>query len=89
MAAALLVGGFLLGVGQPLTMSMLSRAVPDNARSSVLALRMVANWVGQVGVPSIAGVVAASAGAAGAWWLSCVLLLTAAVVSRWSAASTD
>ena len=89
MAAALLVGGFLLGVGQPLTMSMLARAVPDNARSSVLALRMVANRVGQVGVPSIAGVVAASAGAAGAWWLSCVLLLTAAVVSRRSAAAAD
>lgn len=88
MAAALLIGGFLLGVGQPLTMSMLARAVPHNARSSVLALRMVANRVGQVGVPSVAGVVAASSGAAGAWWLSCGLLLSAAVVSRRSAAAT-
>ncbi len=89
MAAALLVGGFLLGVGQPLTMSMLARAVPHNARSSVLALRMVANRVGQVGVPSVAGLVAASAGAAGAWWLSCGLLLSAAAVSRRSASATS
>jgi MFS family permease len=82
MAAALLAGGFLLGVGQPLTMSVLARAVPDNARSSVLALRIVANRVGQVAVPGAAGVLAASAGAAGAWWLSCVVLGTAALVSR-------
>ncbi|WP_324275523.1 MFS transporter [Blastococcus brunescens] len=82
MAAAMVVGGFLLGVGQPLTMSMLAMAVPGNARSSVLALRMVANRVGQVAVPGTAGVVAGAAGAAGAWWLSCVVLATAAVVSR-------
>jgi len=81
MGAALAVGGFLLGVGQPLTMSLLTRAVPDNARSSVLALRMVANRIGQVGVPGAAGVVAASAGVAGAWWLSCGVLATAALVS--------
>jgi predicted MFS family arabinose efflux permease len=81
MATALLVGGFLLGVGQPLTMIVLARAVPGNARSSALALRMVANRVGQVAVPGVAGVVAASAGAAGAWWLSCVVLGTAALVS--------
>ncbi|WP_218120533.1 MFS transporter [Geodermatophilus sp. DSM 45219] len=82
MAAALAVGGFLLGVGQPLTMSVLALAVPDNARSSVLALRMVANRIGQVAVPGLAGVIAASAGAAGAWWLSCAVLGTAALVSR-------
>ncbi|TQN38053.1 putative MFS family arabinose efflux permease [Blastococcus colisei] len=82
MGAAMVVGGFLLGVGQPLTMSLLAIAVPANARSSVLALRMVANRVGQVAVPGVAGVVAASAGAAGAWWLSCVVLATAAVVSQ-------
>jgi len=82
MGAAMVVGGFLLGVGQPLTMSLLAIAVPGNARSSVLALRMVANRVGQVAVPGAAGVIAASAGAAGAWWLSCVVLATAAVVSR-------
>jgi MFS family permease len=86
-AAALLVGGFLLGVGQPLTMSLLVRAVPHNARSSVLALRMVSTRVGQVGVPSIAGLVATSAGAAGAWWLSCVLLLTASAVAQRSASA--
>ncbi|WNV74176.1 MFS transporter [Geodermatophilus sp. DSM 44513] len=88
MAAALVVGGFLLGVGQPLTMSSLALAVPDNARSSVLGLRMVANRVGQVAVPGLAGVVAASAGAAGAWWLSCAVLGVAALVSRRAAPSS-
>jgi MFS family permease len=82
MAAAIVVGGFLLGIGQPLTMSLVTRAVPENARSSVLALRIVANRVGAVTLPAAAGLVAASTGAAGAWWLSCGLLATAAVVSR-------
>lgn len=81
MAAALLVGGFLLGVGQPVTMSVVARAVPGNSRSSVLALRMVGNRVGQVAVPSLAGVAAGSTGAAGAWWLSCIVLASAAIVS--------
>lgn len=85
MGAAMVVGGFLLGVGQPLTMSLLAIAVPANARSSVLALRMVANRIGQVAVPGVAGVIAGSAGVAGAWWLSCAVLATAAVVSGRSA----
>lgn len=80
-ALGLVAAGFLLGLGQPLTMTLVARAVPDDVRSSALALRMVANRVGQVAVPSVAGLVAASMGAAGAWWLSCVLLGSAAVVS--------
>lgn len=80
-ALGLLAAGFLLGLGQPLTMTLVARAVPDDVRSSALALRMVANRVGQVAVPSAAGLVAGSTGAAGAWWLSCALLGSAAVVS--------
>ena len=74
----LIVAGFLLGLGQPLTMTLVARAVPDEVRSSALALRMVGNRVGQVAVPGLAGAVAASAGGAGAWWLSCAVLVSAA-----------
>jgi predicted MFS family arabinose efflux permease len=80
MAAALLVGGFLLGIGQPLTMGLIVRAVPAGARSSGLALRLLANRAGQVALPAMAGV-AAGGGGAGALWLACVILAAAAGTS--------
>ena len=80
-ALGLVVAGFLLGLGQPLTMTLVARAVPDEVRSSALALRMVGNRVGQVAVPALAGGVAASTGGAGAWWLSCAVLGSAAATS--------
>lgn len=79
--AALLLGGFFLGIGQPLTMGLVVRAVPGEARSSGLALRLMANRVGQVALPTLAGVVAGSAGA-GALWLACAILAAAAGASR-------
>ncbi|UBH04556.1 MFS transporter [Leucobacter sp. Psy1] len=75
--AAMAVAGFFLGLGQPLTMSLVVQAVPPAWRSSALSLRLVANRVGQVGVPLAAGAAAAPLGPAGAIWLSCVILAAA------------
>ena len=86
MAAALLVGGLLLGLGQPLTMTGMVRAVPTSARGAVLALRLVVNRVGQVALPLGAGVAAGGLGAAAALWFAGGVLAVAgaaAVRARW------
>ncbi len=81
-AGALAVGGFLLGVGQPLTMTSVVMAVPGDARSTALALRLWANRIGQVALPAGAGAVAGSLGAAGALWFACLFLALAAGAAR-------
>lgn len=81
----LAVGGFFLGLGQPLTMTLISTAVPTSWRSQALAVRLMGNRVGQVGFPLLAGVVVAPLGPGGAIWMTCAVLLVAGgqkVVSR-------
>lgn len=77
--AALLVGGFFLGLGQPLTMTMISTAVPPLDRGAALAVRLMGNRLGQVALPIVASTVAAGLGPAGAIWFSCALLGASAV----------
>ncbi|MFC3999395.1 MFS transporter [Nocardiopsis sediminis] len=84
LAGALAFGGFLLGIGQPLTMTIVVRAVPDDARSTALALRLWANRFGQVALPAAAGLVAASLGATGALWFAGAVLAAAAGTARLS-----
>jgi MFS family permease len=81
--AGLLVGvGFLLGVGQPLMMTVIVRAVPDDARGVALALRLVGNRVGLVGTPAAAGLLAGTAGVSAAFWLLGALLGAATIGAR-------
>lgn len=74
----LVIGGFCLGLGQPLTMTLVSTAVPDGWRGTALAVRLTGNRVGQVVMPITAGFLAAPLGAAGAIWFSCAVLLVSA-----------
>ncbi|GAB2609942.1 MFS transporter [Kocuria arenosa] len=74
-AVLLFVGGFCLGLGQPITMTLVSTAVPSSWRGSALAVRLVGNRVGQVAMPLLAGLVAAPLGPAGAIWSTCAVLL--------------
>lgn len=62
--------GLGLGIGQPLTMSWLSAQAPEGQRGRALALRLAANRVGQVVLPSAIGVVAVGLGAAGVFLAS-------------------
>ena len=83
LAAVLVVAGFFLGIGQPLTMSLIVQAVPDDARGTALAIRLTGNRVGQVATPAAAGLVAGAAGVAAAFWLlGGLLVLAAATVVR-------
>ncbi|UNK46059.1 MFS transporter [Arthrobacter sulfonylureivorans] len=77
-AVALFVGGFLLGLGQPLTMTLISHAVRPESRGAALALRLLGNRVGQVVLPLASGLVAAPLGPGGAIWFSCAVLGAAA-----------
>ncbi|MEV7676992.1 MFS transporter [Streptomyces sp. NPDC088341] len=77
---ALVLGalGFCLGVGQPLSMTTVVRAAPDEARSTALALRLTGNRLGQVAAPASAGLVAGVAGTAAPFVMLGALLLAAA-----------
>ncbi|GAA4949527.1 MFS transporter [Streptomonospora halophila] len=77
MGIALALGGFLLGLGQPLTMTMVVRAVPPETRGTALSLRLWGNRLGQVAIPAAAATVAGAAGAAGALWFVSAVLLAA------------
>ena len=75
----LAAAGFLLGIGQPLTMSMVVHAVPEDARGTALAIRLTGNRFGQVATPAAAGLVAGAAGVSAAFWMLGGLLGLAAL----------
>ncbi|QEU95405.1 MFS transporter [Streptomyces kanamyceticus] len=70
--------GFCLGVGQPLSMTTVVRAAPPGARSTALALRLTGNRLGQVAAPAGAGLIAGVAGVAAPFVMLGGLLLVAA-----------
>ncbi|MEV3854652.1 MFS transporter [Streptomyces sp. NPDC050095] len=70
--------GFCLGVGQPLSMTTVVQAAPPDARSTALALRLTGNRLGQVAAPASAGLVAGVAGTAAPFVMLGGLLLVAA-----------
>ncbi|MFD9863072.1 MFS transporter [Streptomyces alboflavus] len=72
--------GFCLGVGQPLSMTTVVQAAPVEARSTALALRLTGNRLGQVAAPAGAGGIAGVAGVGAPFVMLGVLLLGAAVL---------
>ena len=72
----MVISGFFLGVGQPLTMSQVTQAVPSDWRSAALAVRLMGNRVGQVGVPLGAGTLVGLWGPGAAVWLACLMLVS-------------
>ena len=82
LAGLLAVIGFLLGVGQPLMMTVIVRSVPEDARGAALALRLVGNRIGLVSTPAAAGLLAGAAGVSAAFWLLGALLGVAMVGAR-------
>lgn len=75
----LAIGGFFLGLGQPITMTLVTQAVPPASRGAALALRLLGNRVGQVTLPAAAGLLAAPVGPSGALWMSCAVLVAASL----------
>lgn len=77
--ALLAIAGFFLGLGQPLTMTLISQAVPSTSRGAALALRLLGNRLGQVTLPLAAGLLAAPAGPGGSVWMSSAVLVAACI----------
>jgi MFS family permease len=82
LAAVVVAVGFGLGAGQPLTMSWLAESTPPGLRGRAMSLRLTGNRVGQVVVPSIAGLLAAGAGAGGVLALTAAALAAAGLAAR-------
>ncbi|MCX4992008.1 MULTISPECIES: MFS transporter [unclassified Streptomyces] len=83
LAAMLVVLGFCLGVGQPLSMTTVVQAAPEGARSTALALRLTGNRLGQVAAPAAAGLVAGVAGVAAPFvMLGALLLLSSGIAVK-------
>jgi MFS family permease len=82
LALVVIALGFGLGAGQPLTMSWLAEATPPGLRGRAMSLRLTGNRVGQVVVPSVAGLLAAGAGAGGVLAMTAAGLAAASVAAR-------
>jgi MFS family permease len=75
---AVAIAGLALGVGQPLTMSLVSRIAPPQDRALAISARLTANRVGQFVVPASAGAIAGAAGA-GSVFLGLAALLASSI----------
>jgi MFS family permease len=74
------VAGFSLGVGQPLTMSLVSQKTESSERALAVSARLMGNRFGQFLVPAAAGGVAAASGA-GAVFIGLAVLLGSSIFS--------
>jgi MFS family permease len=76
LAAIVLIAGFSLGVGQPLTMSLISQTTAPEERALAVSTRLMGNRFGQFLLPAGAGLLAAGAGTSGVFFALSILLLT-------------
>ena len=73
--ALMACGGTGLGLAQPITISWVAGRAPAGARATALSMRMTANRLGQLLLPSAVGVIAGAAGVS-AIFMSLGVLLT-------------
>lgn len=82
LASCLVVGGFALGIGQPLSMTIVTLAAPAGTTSTWLALRLSANRLGQSAIPAVLSAATAGVGTSGIFLLTGAGLLGTAAVAR-------
>jgi MFS family permease len=76
LAFVVLLAGFSLGVGQPLTMSLVSLATKPEERALAVSARLTGNRFGQFIIPAGAGLLASASGSSGVFLALSLLLLT-------------
>jgi MFS family permease len=76
LGAIVLIAGLALGVGQPLTMSLVSLATRPEERALAVSARLTGNRLGQFILPAGSGVIASAAGTGGVFFALSALLLT-------------
>jgi len=80
---AMLLIGFGLGLGQPLTMSWVASRAPVEIRGTALGARLSANRFGQFAVPASVGFIAGTAGLFAIFWsLGALLVVSALLVAQ-------
>ena len=80
LGAIVFIAGFSLGVGQPLTMSLVSQKTESSERALAVSARLMGNRFGQFLVPAAAGTIAAASGA-GAVFIALAILLGTSIFS--------
>lgn len=80
LGAIVFIAGFSLGVGQPLTMSLVSQKTESSERALAVSARLMGNRFGQFLVPALAGSLAAASGA-GAVFIGLAVLLATSIFS--------
>ncbi|MEU5397801.1 MFS transporter [Streptomyces sp. NPDC005963] len=78
----LAVAGFALGIGQPLSMSIVTAAAPAGTTSTWLALRLSGNRVGQSVIPVVLSAFTGSIGTGGIFVITGIGLLGTAAAAR-------
>lgn len=81
LGAVVLIAGFSLGVGQPLTMSLVSLATAPGERALAVSARLTGNRFGQFVIPAGAGVIATNGGT-GAVFIALSLLLVTTFIPQ-------
>jgi MFS family permease len=75
--------GFLLGCGQPLTLTLAYNAAPPGRSGEVTGVRLTVNNVTHIGVPLAAGALGAALGVTPVFWTSAAILAaTGWIVNR-------
>ena len=80
LAVIVFVAGFSLGIGQPLTMSLVAQKTHATERALGVSARLMGNRLGQFIVPAGAGLIAAASGA-GAVFIGLAVLLGSSIFS--------
>lgn len=84
--ASMMAGSFALGLAlgsvQPMVLSMLHQVTPPARRGQALGLRMLCTNLATVGMPTLFGVLAASAAAGAPMWLMAAIVGGAMVPAR-------
>jgi MFS family permease len=80
LAAIVFIAGFSLGIGQPLTMSLVAQKTQPEERALAVSARLMGNRLGQFLVPAAAGILAAASGA-GAVFIGLSILLGSSIFS--------
>ena len=81
LGASMAAIGFLLGMGQPLTMSIVSKKTPMEERAMAISIRLFGNRLGQFVVPFGAGALAAPFGGGAVFVGLAALIASAGIVS--------
>jgi MFS family permease len=75
LGVVILIAGFSLGVGQPMTMAWVSRISRDDERSFAISIRLAGNRLGQFMLPALAGLISGIFGV-GAVFIALALLMS-------------